>query len=411
MKLTHWIHLPLGLLLALGLAPDDAQAHVKWFSKIVNCMSAPLDPWPVLLKPLFLALWLLTTVVLGWVFYAERLLLPVFRKVHLALAPRKPVVQRHMATLLRLGVAVYFGALMSGLGPRHAMLTPELLLATPWIPACQSLIMVSVLWRRTSPVAAAGLLALYAVGMTQAGWFHMLDYLYFVGVATFLLIDALAPGRHRHMAYTALRVAASFSLLWVSVEKWLYPAWTYDLLQGDLQALSFGLPPDLVVMAGGFVEFTLAFLLLFGRVSAQAAAAVFLLLMAAAIPVAGTIDAIGHAPLLIVLLMFCLSQNRLGYRGHRARNGHDLRHVLTFVIAVPGVMGLYKLTHQLAYPATAAVPEGSWLVACLSASLLLVHLLRTAPDWWPSRLRTLRLQVRVSRAGTGPTLADEARQA
>ncbi|MEY4429578.1 MAG: hypothetical protein RLZZ182_2267 [Pseudomonadota bacterium] len=375
--------------------PTTAQAHVKWFSKIVNCTSAPLDPWPVVTQPLFLALWLLATVVLGWVFFAERLLLPSYRRAHLAWHARKPAGQRALATVLRLGVALYFASLMAGMGPRHAMLTPELVLATPWIPACQSLIVVSVLWRRTAPLAALGLLALYAVGMTHAGWFHMLDYLYFVGVAIFLLIDAWLPGRHRHMAYTALRVAASFSLLWVSAEKWMYPAWTYDLLQGDLQALSFGLPPHLVVMAGGFVEFTLAFLLLFGRVSAQVSALVFLLLMAAAIPVAGPIDAIGHAPLLIVLLIFGFSQNRLGYRGHRARQGHDVRHVLTFVLGVPGVMGLYKLAHQLAYPHTPAVPEVSWLMACLGASLLLVHLLRTAPDWWPSRLRTVRLRTKA----------------
>ena len=73
--------------------PLPAQAHVKWFSKIVNCTSAPLDPWPVVTQPLFLALWLLSTVVLGWVFFAEGLLLPSYRRAHMAWLARRTVTQ------------------------------------------------------------------------------------------------------------------------------------------------------------------------------------------------------------------------------------------------------------------------------------------------------------------------------
>lgn len=386
---TGWPSVLPGLLAGMAAAsPTGAQAHVKWFSNVVNCGATPLSPLSVLGTPLFIALWLAAVLVLCGVFLVERRVLPRFETLHQMHADWKQRFSRIAAWLLRIGVCVYFLSLLSHDSEARIVLTPELKAAGAWVGAVQLMIAVLVLWKRTVPLAVLGMVSLYAYGVWSAGWFHMLDYVYFLGAAAFLWLDATRGTSKHYVAFTLLRVSAGFSFMWVSIEKWLYPQWTYDILDHELHAVTMGLDKAFFVTSAGMVEFCLALLLVLGRLSSQVASLILLVLMVAAIPLVGLIDAIGHAPLMIVLFIFSASQNRIGYPSEAARRGADLGHVLTFALAVPGFMGLYVLTHALAYPLTGEWQSGATWLGLAMALPLLWRVVRTSPKLFPVRRRT-----------------------
>lgn len=374
----------------IAASPTSAQAHVKWFSNVVNCANTPLPPWSVIGTPLFAALLIGAVLALLGVFTVERRVLPRFETLHQVHADWKQRFNRNAAWLLRIGVCVYFLSLFTHDSQARMVLTPELKAAGAWVGVVQLLIATLVLWKRTVPLAVLGMLSLYAYGVWAAGWFHMLDYVYFLGAAAFLWLDATRGAAQHYVAFTLLRVSAGFSFMWVSIEKWLYPQWTYDILDHELHAVTMGLDKAFFVTSAGMVEFCLALLLVLGRLSSQVASLILLVLMVAAVPLVGLIDAIGHAPLMIVLLIFSASQNRIGYRTEAARKGADLGHVLTFVLAVPGFMGLYVLTHALAYPAADELWTSSTLLGLGMTLPLLWRLVHTSPQLFPVRRRSWR---------------------
>jgi hypothetical protein len=188
--------------------------------------------------------------------------------------------------------------------------------------------------------------------------------------------------RGRLAGLAVLRVTVGFSLLWCGVEKWLYPDWTLELLRSDLHVLlNTGLSPTLIVMGAGFVEFGLAFLLIFGRLASQAAAAVLLSVMLAAIPVVGMLDLIGHLPILVVLIILAVTRNPIARRAPdcRTQRSSDRIVAMTFLVSVPGTIAAYYLGHEMAYSAFARVNRTEALVAGMLLLLLLVHMARTAP--------------------------------
>ena len=66
------------------------------------------------------------------------------------------------------------------------ILTPELHTRESWIFTIQFISAFCVAWRRTCVISALGLCILYGYALTQYGLFHMLDYVYFLGIAVFL---------------------------------------------------------------------------------------------------------------------------------------------------------------------------------------------------------------------------------
>jgi hypothetical protein len=209
----------------LALAATPAQAHVKWFSKVVNCISTPLSPLEVISAPYFVLVFLAAVATILGVFLIERRILPRFEQANHAAAARKARISVWAGHLLRVGVAVYFVSLISYSTDRHMILTPELLTTASWVPGIQAVIALTVLWRRTTPIAAAGLVWLFGYATWQYGLFHMMDYPYFLGVAAFLVLDAFYGPKMHYLGFAAFRLSAGISLLWVSVEKWMYPSW------------------------------------------------------------------------------------------------------------------------------------------------------------------------------------------
>jgi hypothetical protein len=178
------------------------------------------------------------------------------------------------------------------------ILTPELHTKAAWVFTVQFISAFCVVWRRTCVVSAAGICVLYLYGVTQYGFFHMLDYVYFLGIAVFLAgVSILRLSRVRVSAMTA---CLAFSIMWTAIEKFVYPQWTEQVLVTHGH-MAMGIPFGIFVVIAGFVEFTLAFYLATGRGMLRLGTLILLIVFIAAMPEFGRRDVVGHLPLVAIL--------------------------------------------------------------------------------------------------------------
>lgn len=327
-------------LLFLLCSPSIAEAHIKWFAH-VDVSGDPLRPWQVMASASFAALAVLAVAVLaaaGW----------LDARLSRAAAVRAAVARWHAFdagpaafAAMRVGIAICFMADMLYFRDAPVLLTPELKANSTWATLLPWTVALAALFDRPR-VAAAGIGALFVAATGDYGVFHLLDYPLFLGIAL-VLWRAGADAAVRAQAMVALRVAVALTFLWGGVEKWLYPEWTYPLLCGGGKDLAMGLPPDVFMQCAGFVEFCLAFVVLVGDLAARVAALLLVVVFIAAIPMFGAVDAVGHAPFMLALLVLAAQPNRLSERFAGARWGAAFTAVLGVVPA------FYFAAHQLAY--------------------------------------------------------------
>jgi hypothetical protein len=154
-------HLATGLACALALFAPAAQAHVKWFSKVVNCVSVPLSPVDVISAPFCIVVCIAAVLAMLAVFMVDRRVSPRFEQWNTTFARQRRLVTQGAAHLLRIGVAVYFVLLMACTGDQYMILTPVLGTTASWVPLLQALSALTVLWRRTALLAATGITGLF----------------------------------------------------------------------------------------------------------------------------------------------------------------------------------------------------------------------------------------------------------
>jgi hypothetical protein len=178
------------------------------------------------------------------------------------------------------------------------ILTPELHTSAPWVFTVQFFSALFLGWRRTCVLSAVGICVLYFYAVTQYGLFHMLDYVYFLGIAVFLAGVSIA--RLSQIRVTAITGCLAFSIMWTAIEKFVYPQWTEQVLLKHGH-MAMGMPYGLFVVVAGFVEFTLAFYLATGRGMLRLGTLVLLIVFIAAMPEFGRRDVVGHLPLIAIL--------------------------------------------------------------------------------------------------------------
>jgi uncharacterized membrane protein YphA (DoxX/SURF4 family) len=157
----------------------------------------------------------------------------------------------------------------------------------------------------TTPLAGAGVLALYLYGIANYGFFHMLDYLHFVGIGVYLLLSNVENLRVRALRLPVLYATVGLALIWLALEKLIYPDWGLYVLQQNPQ-LTFGLPPTFFLQAAAFVEISLGYLLLLGLLSRPLAVVITLVFFATTL-VFGKTEIIGHTTLHAALIVFLLN--------------------------------------------------------------------------------------------------------
>jgi hypothetical protein len=176
-----------------------------------------------------------------------------------------------------------------------------------------------LVWRRTLPITGVGIVGLFAFAVHQYGIFHLMDYPIFLGIAAYFILVGLQRDLFGIRPVDLLRWSAGVTLMWAAIEKWAYPQWTFPLMTVNPQ-MTLGFTPDFFMRAAGMVEFTLAFALLLTPLVRRAAATILCSMFVSAVFEFGKIDAIGHAPIVAVLLAI-IGDDFVGTRFTRVRLG------------------------------------------------------------------------------------------
>ncbi len=181
------------------------------------------------------------------------------------------------------------------------ILTPELKTASPIIPWIQLALAAGLIWRETLVFTALGIVGLFGYATYEYGIFHLLDYPIFLGIAAYLALTGLKRDFFGVSALDIARYSTAVTLMWASIEKWAYPQWTYPLFVTH-PGMNMGFSAEFYMRAAGMVEFTLSFALILTPLVRRVAAIVLCAMFLAAVPEFGKIDAIGHAPIIAIVL-------------------------------------------------------------------------------------------------------------
>ena len=280
-----------------------AQAHVKWFFDY-NVIKPPL-PIGEVLDGTFVRLFLVTVAACYLFFLGDRY---VYRKGYLAEFDHKlkrfdsvaMYIMRAAAGLFALTLFLWWAL---GIGPSF-YLTPELKTSARYVPWVHLVMALSVLTRRTTPIAGLGFLFLWVAALFQYGVFHILDYMIFLGIGYYLAVSSAQSKGWLKSGLVVLFACTGLTLIWAAVEKFTYPSWTVSVLEGKPEMLQ-GMTPQMFMKVSGFTEMFITFILLaaasvVGRLVALGFMAVFVL----AVFEFGVVDAVGH--LMIVAILWVL---------------------------------------------------------------------------------------------------------
>jgi hypothetical protein len=200
--------------------------------------------------------------------------------------------------LIRAGCGFFFVAVWTTGG---ILLTPELKTQSAIIPWFQLALAACLLWRRTMPLTALGIAILFGIAVKNYSLFHLADYPIFLGVAVYLALTGLQRDFFGIRPIDIVRWSAAITLMWASIEKWAYPEWSFPLFI-QYPGMTLGFDPEFYMRAAGVVEFVLAFSLIWTSLVRRTAAIMLTAMFTAAIFQFGKVDAIGHMPIIVVLL-------------------------------------------------------------------------------------------------------------
>lgn len=276
------------------LCSNEASAHVKWFCAFdvagqPRGLENVLCPDFELLVALALAVLMAGCVLEGsWVGAA---LQRALNRVTSRLATNSELLIRALCGFFFVALWVTGGTI----------LTPELktdLSAVSWL---QLALAATMMWRRTLPLAALGIVFLFGLALWNYGLFHLMDYPIFLGLAAYFALTGLQRNLFGMRPLDVVRWATAITLMWASIEKWAYPEWSFPLFVVH-PSLTLGYDDEFFMRAAGVVEFTLSFALIWTPLARRASAIMLAGMFFSAIPVFGKLDAIGHAPIIAVVL-------------------------------------------------------------------------------------------------------------
>ncbi|HVT56591.1 MAG TPA: hypothetical protein VHD34_11175 [Xanthobacteraceae bacterium] len=317
----------------------EASAHVKWFCAynvagqprgLENVLCLDLE-WLVGLS----VIWLLA----GALF--ERT--PAGQVLLRSLDRVTGKVEENTNNILRATLAFFFISIWAIGG---IILTPELKSTWPVIGNVQLIIVASLLYPATLPIAGLGIIFLFVFAATQYGVFHLADYPIFLGVAAYLILVGTGRRFFGMRPLDMLRWAAGITLMWASIEKWAYPEWSFPLLTTH-PAMTLGFSPELFMRAAGAIEFALAFALVWTPLVARVAAIILTAMFISAIFEFGKIDMIGHSGIIAVLIAIVADSKK--------RKGISLKPFLIPVgygSAFAATLIAYYVAHSLLYGST-----------------------------------------------------------
>ncbi|MBO1511559.1 DoxX family membrane protein [Metabacillus bambusae] len=281
------------LLLAGLIPPMLTQAHVKWFATVAP-EKVRIEE---ILSPLFITISLLCAVILA-------LLSQVMSKVMdiplaLRLDKKLDSFRKYSRHLLKYGTAVSFILQVS----YGTMFAPEFTIHETWQTVVMWIIIIFLIIPHhiATKIAALFMLGLFINVWSQAGWFHMLDYGFYLAIIGVLLVGRT---KLETVGFPFLYLGTGLSLCWVAVEKWVYPMMTTEIINHH-NVPTFGFDPGIFVVLSAFIEFVVGYLLVVGILN-RVLAVVVTILFILTTTIFGYTEVVGHAMIHIVLLIFVI---------------------------------------------------------------------------------------------------------
>ena len=323
------------------LRAGDASAHVKWFCAfdvagqprgLENVLCPDFELLVGLALFCLTACCVLETTSVG-------------AALHRALNRITGLLAREEQTMVRAVCGFFFVSLWAIGG---ILLTPELKTDSSLIPWLQLAIAAGMLSRSTLPLSALGMTVLFGASLWNYGLFHLMDYPIFLGVAAYLALTGLRRDLFGLRPLDVARWAAAITLMWASIEKWAYPEWSFPLFVVH-PSLTLGYDDEFFMRAAGVVEFTLSFGLLWTPLVRRASAIMLAAMFVSAIFEFGKVDAIGHAPIIAVMLAI------VGERVAAPAPSRIRTLALApacFAAALAGFLGLYYVLHAWLFGTT-----------------------------------------------------------
>jgi hypothetical protein len=289
----HAATVPLALMVNAVLA-GSASAHVKWFCAY-NIAGQPIGLENVLCPDFeFLAGLSVLALMCGCLAEGTFLGEAVLRAMDRATS----YLRDNTELIFRAACGFFFVAIWAIGG---ILLTPELKTDSTIVAAIQLGIAAGMLSRRTMPLSAVGIAALFAIAIWQYGIFHLADYPVFLGVAGYLAMVGFQRDFFGVRPIDIVRWTAGITLMWASIEKWAFPEWSFPLLSTHPQ-IAMGLDPVFYMRAAGAVEFALAFALMWSPLVRRVGAAILAGMFISAVFEFGKLDLIGHTLIVAALL-------------------------------------------------------------------------------------------------------------
>src|SRR5262245_19275509 len=176
---------------------------------------------------------------------------------------------------------------------------------------------------------------------------YMLDYPVFVGLGVFFALSVSQNTKLLAFRFDLLRWTVAGSLLWPSIEKFVYPGWVASIAITHPE-VTLGFDVAIVVTAAGIVEFGLSFALFWTPLVRRLPALVLMAVLTAATFDFGKIDGIGHL-MIITILMVVFAQP-----GDPQDRRHPTLAPLASGTALAAVILLYTGGHALYYGSKSA---------------------------------------------------------
>jgi hypothetical protein len=273
-----------------------AQAHVKWFAPYI--VEAP----PQRIAETLTDRWFWIGILLVLVFFLATRRIEKTRVGTALLAGMDKVsgpLWSRLDDFMRFVIAGFFVAIFAVGGVYH---TPDLKTPHEWVSWMQLVIAALVFSRRTMPFAAAGIILLWVLALSEYQLFHLLDYLALgVAVAAYLVLESSSRPEWRKYRFQVLRWGVAIALMWSSLEKFAYPDWFYPLVD-EKPFLTFGMPRDVFIPMAGVAEFTMGFGLLWTALIRRLSAVTLFFIFNAAVYPFGRMDLVGHALIMAVIV-------------------------------------------------------------------------------------------------------------
>lgn len=270
-----------------------ANAHVKWFTEL-EPVKVPIEQ---ILSIQFIVLSLLIALFLALLsqFIPQLMKIPGVAKVDKKLDDYR----KYSRYILKYGTALAFILqILNG-----TMLAPEFTIHDNWqtVVMWAIIILLFIPYHIATKLAAVLMFGLFIYVWSYSGWFHMLDYGFYLAIIGVFLVGKT---KFETAGFPFLYLGTGLSLCWVAVEKWVYPFMTIDIIQRH-NVPTFGFPPDLFVVLSAFIEFVIGYLLVVGILNRVLAVAVTILFILTT-TIFGYTEVVGHGIIHIVLIIFII---------------------------------------------------------------------------------------------------------